>query len=64
MVHSVLGSCTCRRAEPRLRKGWSLCRRSRIRYREETGPGLEAATEAFIALLAGRNFGKTLVRVS
>jgi hypothetical protein len=28
---------------------------SRIRYREETGPGLEAAPEAFIVLLAGRN---------
>ena len=36
----------------------------RIRYREDIVEGLEAAPEAFIGMLAGRNFGKTLVRVS
>jgi NADPH-dependent curcumin reductase CurA len=36
----------------------------RIRYREHIFEGLEAAPEAFIGMLDGRNFGKTLVRVS
>lgn len=36
----------------------------RIRYREHIVEGLEAAPEAFIGMLKGVNFGKTLVRVS
>lgn len=35
----------------------------RIRYRETVAPGLEAAPEAFIGLLKGRNFGKQLVKL-
>ncbi|MEZ2408862.1 NADP-dependent oxidoreductase [Bosea sp. RCC_152_1] len=35
-----------------------------IRYREDVMDGLEAAPEAFIGLLEGRNFGKLLVRVA
>jgi NADPH-dependent curcumin reductase len=35
-----------------------------IRYREDVAEGLEAAPRAFINMLAGRNFGKALVRVS
>ncbi len=35
-----------------------------VRYREDVVEGLEAAPEAFRGLLAGRNFGKLLVRVS
>jgi NADPH-dependent curcumin reductase CurA len=36
----------------------------KIRYREDITEGLAATPEAFIGMLAGRNFGKTLVRVS
>jgi NADPH-dependent curcumin reductase CurA len=35
----------------------------RIRYREDITDGLENAPAAFIGMLAGRNFGKALVRV-
>jgi NADPH-dependent curcumin reductase CurA len=35
-----------------------------VRYREDVVEGLHAAPEAFRGLLAGRNFGKLLVRVS
>jgi NADPH-dependent curcumin reductase CurA len=35
-----------------------------IRYREDVVDGLEAAPEAFIGLLEGRNFGKLVVRVA
>jgi NADPH-dependent curcumin reductase CurA len=35
-----------------------------IRYREDIADGLEKAPEAFIGMLAGRNFGKALVRLS
>jgi len=34
-----------------------------IRYREDFVDGLERAPEAFIGMLAGRNFGKLIVRV-
>jgi NADPH-dependent curcumin reductase CurA len=36
----------------------------RIKYRETIADGLAAAPEAFIGLLAGRNFGKQLVRLA
>jgi NADPH-dependent curcumin reductase CurA len=42
---------------PRVRSG-------NIRYREDIADGLEKAPEAFIGMLAGRNFGKALVRIS
>jgi NADPH-dependent curcumin reductase CurA len=35
-----------------------------IRYREDVVEGLEKAPEAFIGMLAGRNFGKVLVRIA
>jgi NADPH-dependent curcumin reductase CurA len=35
-----------------------------LRYREDIVDGLDAAPQAFIGLLAGRNFGKLLVRVA
>jgi NADPH-dependent curcumin reductase CurA len=35
-----------------------------VRYREDVVNGLENAPEAFRGMLAGRNFGKVLVRVS
>jgi NADPH-dependent curcumin reductase CurA len=41
-----------------------LIRSGDIRYRENISEGLETAPGAFIDILAGRNFGKALVRVS
>jgi NADPH-dependent curcumin reductase CurA len=35
----------------------------RVRYREDITPGLENAPGAFIGMLQGENFGKTLIRV-
>jgi hypothetical protein len=42
--------------------GW--LRAGRIKYREDIVEGLENAPGAFLGLLAGRNFGKLVVRVS
>jgi NADPH-dependent curcumin reductase CurA len=42
---------------PRVRSG-------DIRYREDIADGLKKAPEACVGMLAGRNFGKALVRVS
>ena len=39
-------------------------RSGELRHREDIVEGLDAAPEAFIGLLEGRNFGKLLVRVS
>ena len=39
-------------------------RDGRVRYREDIWAGLDRAPEAFGAMLAGGNFGKTLVQVS
>ncbi|MET8777143.1 NADP-dependent oxidoreductase [Nocardia sp. NPDC050713] len=41
--------------------GW--IRGGSVRYREDVVAGLENAPEAFRAMLAGRNFGKALIRV-
>ena len=41
----------------------ALVASGRVRYREDIVEGLEAAPEAFIGMLSGRNFGKLLVRV-
>jgi len=35
----------------------------RVKYREDIVDGLENAPQAFIGMLAGRNFGKLLVRI-
>ena len=35
-----------------------------VRYREDVVEGLQNAPEAFRGMLAGRNFGKALIRVS
>ncbi len=35
----------------------------RVKYREDIIDGLENAPQAFIGMLAGRNFGKLIVRV-
>jgi NADPH2:quinone reductase len=41
--------------------GW--VRDGSVRYREDVVDGLEQTLEAFRGLLAGRNFGKLLIRV-
>jgi len=46
-----------------LREIGALVASGRIRYREDIVEGLEAAPEAFIGMLSGRNFGKLLVHV-
>jgi NADPH-dependent curcumin reductase CurA len=46
-----------------LREVSALVASKRVRYREDIVEGLEAAPEAFIGMLSGRNFGKLLVRV-
>jgi NADPH-dependent curcumin reductase CurA len=38
-------------------------REGRLRYREDVVDGLDQAPRAFIGLLAGKNFGKLLVKV-
>jgi NADPH-dependent curcumin reductase len=38
-------------------------RDGRVRYREDVTVGLEHTVEAFIGMLAGRNFGKVLIQV-
>ena len=47
-----------------LREMADWIRDGRVKYREDIWEGLEQAPAAFSAMLAGRNFGKTLVRVS
>jgi hypothetical protein len=42
----------------------SLVASGKIRYREDITEGLASAPEAFIGMLSGRNFGKTLVHIS
>ena len=39
-------------------------RDGRIRYREDVVDGLEHAPAAFVGMLTGRNFGKTVVKVA
>jgi NADPH-dependent curcumin reductase CurA len=39
-------------------------REGKVRYREDITDGLEHAPEAFVGMLEGKNFGKTLVKVA
>ncbi len=41
----------------------TLVATGKLKFRESIAPGLAAAPEAFIGLLAGRNFGKQLVKL-
>jgi NADPH-dependent curcumin reductase CurA len=41
----------------------TLVAEGRLRYRETVAEGLDAAPEAFLGLLKGRNFGKQLVKL-
>ena len=47
-----------------LREAAAWLREGRIQHREDVTDGLEHAPEAFIGMLKGANFGKTLVRVA
>ena len=47
-----------------LREMADWIRDGKVKYREDVWEGLDQAPAAFGAMLAGRNFGKTLVRVS
>ena len=42
----------------------SLVAGGRLKYRETIAEGIDSAPEAFLGLLAGRNFGKQLVRLA
>jgi NADPH-dependent curcumin reductase len=42
--------------------GW--IKAGRLKYRESITEGLSSAPDAFIGMLAGRNFGKTMVKIS
>jgi hypothetical protein len=41
----------------------TLVATGRMKYRETIAQGIEAAPEAFLGLLKGRNFGKQLVKL-
>jgi NADPH-dependent curcumin reductase len=47
-----------------LREAGEWVRSGRLKYREDIVDGLENAPAAFLGMLQGRNFGKTLVRVA
>ena len=51
------------RLEPFLQEVGPLVRDGALYYRESVAEGLEAAPAAFVAMLAGGNFGKQLVRI-
>ncbi len=42
--------------------GW--IKEGNLKYRESITDGLDSCTEAFIGMLAGKNFGKTMVRIN
>ena len=51
--------------EPAFRRDMAQwIREGKVKYREDVVDGLEAAPQAFIGLLKGKNFGKLLVRVA
>ena len=42
---------------------WRAVKSGKIKYREDIVKGLDAAPDAFIGLLKGRNFGKLVVKL-
>ena len=46
-----------------LREAGAWLKEGKIRYREDVTEGLENAPKAFLTMLRGGNFGKTLVKV-
>ncbi len=55
-----------RRAVPRRLRaaGRTGCRPGQLKYREDVARGIEAAPQAFIGMLQGKNQGKQLVQLS
>ena len=51
------------RAAPALRQMGEWVKSGRLKYREDIVEGIEKAPRAFIGMLRGENFGKTLVRL-
>ncbi|MDE0660003.1 MAG: NADP-dependent oxidoreductase [Gammaproteobacteria bacterium] len=51
-------------AEQALKTLSAWIKSGQLKYRESITDGLDSAIDAFIGMLCGRNFGKTLVRVS
>ncbi len=51
-------------AEQALREMSGWIKSGKLKYRESITEGLDSAPGAFIGMLAGRNFGKTMVKVS
>lgn len=49
---------------PALKELGTLVATGRLKYRETVAQGLQAAPEAFLGLLSGRNFGKQLVKLA
>jgi NADPH-dependent curcumin reductase CurA len=47
-----------------LREAGEWIRASRLKYREDIVDGLEKAPAAFLGMLQGKNFGKTLIRIA
>ena len=46
-----------------LRQAGQWIQEGKLRWREDVVDGLEQASQAFIGLLEGKNFGKLVVRV-
>jgi len=64
-VHSLfVGNFVDRYQDRFLSEVGDYVRDEKIFYREDRWSGLEKAPAAFQAMLAGRNFGKTLVTVA
>jgi NADPH-dependent curcumin reductase len=64
MIHGFIVRDHFDRLDAFLHEYGPLVRSGEFRYREDIAEGLDAAPQAFIGLLQGRNFGKQLVRVS
>jgi hypothetical protein len=48
---------------PALKELGDLVASGKLKYRETVAQGIEAAPQAFLGLLEGRNFGKQLVKL-
>jgi len=63
-IHSLfVGNFVSSHQQEFLSKMSSWIKQDQIKYREHIWNGLAKAPEAFIAMLSGNNFGKTLVKI-
>src|SRR5262249_62279154 len=63
MIQGFIISDHADRAPAFLQEMTPYVRDKRIKYREDIVDGLDAAPDAFLGMLAGKNFGKLIVRV-